>query len=201
MANGGPDRGATVDAVAALEEALGRTAAVVHGIRTPDLGRPTPCTGWTIRDLLNHVVAITIRFTRFAEGDDAPRRPPGDLLGNAPVKAYDEAAERSINAWRANPGALDRTCRLSFGRFDGRAAAAINAFDVMVHGWDLSRGLEAPYEIPDHLANIGLQAAELIVTPQAREDGQFGAPPPALESESPEERLLAMTGRNKGPLP
>ena len=190
------DREATFDVVAALEEALERTAAVVRQIGTPDLGRPTPCSGWSIRDLLNHVVAVTIRFTRFAEGDDEPRMPPGDLLGESPLKSYGEATERSIGAWRANPQALDRTCHLSFGRFGGRTAAAINAFDVMVHGWDLSRGLETAYEIPDHLAIIGLQTAELLVTPQAREGGQYGAPGRVSDSASPEERLLATTGRS-----
>lgn len=185
----------TTDVVAALEEALGRTSAVIHDIKMADLGRPTPCPGWSIRDLLNHVVAVTIRFTSFAEGDDKPLLPSGDLLGDAPVESYDEASERSFRAWRAHPEALDRTCRLSFGHFDGRTAAAINAFDVMVHGWDLARGLGTVYEIPNDLATLGLQIAEVLVTPIAQQRGQYQTPQPVNDSASPAQRLLTRTGR------
>lgn len=86
-----------------LQEALHRTGNVIEQIGPNDWSRPTLWGAWTVRDLLNHMAAVTMRFTSFADGNDEPRMPRGDLLGENPPSTYWDASQRAVSAWRANP--------------------------------------------------------------------------------------------------
>lgn len=50
-----------------LEPAARQLAAVVQGVRDDQLAAPTPCEAYTVGDLLDHAMGLTIAFTDAAE--------------------------------------------------------------------------------------------------------------------------------------
>ena len=62
-----------------------------------------------------------------------------------------------------------------------------------MHGWDVATAVGAPWEIDDAAVRAALEVCDLIVTPEARNTGQFGDPHRGATTAM--QRLLAQTGR------
>jgi uncharacterized protein (TIGR03086 family) len=167
--------------VALLDGALAAVTSLVSVVGLDALSGPSHCRGWTGRDVVDHLVRVTHRFGRFAGGES----PPPDMEGS---RAW------ALAAWRDHPDALNRTCTLSFGCFDGATAAGINVFDATVHHWDISGRL------PDHpgLIAASLVVARLLTTDEARRSGQYAAEVTPAPGAAAGARLLALTGRQPG---
>ncbi|WP_018179575.1 TIGR03086 family metal-binding protein [Jongsikchunia kroppenstedtii] len=177
-----------------LDYALDGLVRVVEQLRRDDWRRPTVCVGWSVSDVLAHIVSVTRKFTVFAAGvTDSPRGRVLDVADSDLPQVLVEAATDSARAW----GRCDftRTCHLPFGSFDADAAAAINMMDVLVHTWDIAEAVEADYTMPPRLVLPAIEIAQRVVTPEAVAARQFAAAVRLTAADSPEARLLAMTGR------
>lgn len=176
----------------ALSEALRCQVDLGDSISESDLALPSRCQGWRVRDVLNHSIAVTVKFAAFARGDtDRPRTPMGDHLGGGHRSALRTAATVAQAAW--DEADLDRSCHLPFGTFSASMAAGINLFDVLAHCWDVEGPTRSQLAIPDHLWTTGLEAARAAIGPE-RDLDHFG---PALETSttSPRALFLAFLGR------
>src|SRR5260221_1703794 len=74
-----------------------------------DWQRPTPCTEWTVRDLVTHVVGGDRRSAALLRGatrEDATAIPGTVDLGADAVATFDTAADDVARAF-AEPGAFD----------------------------------------------------------------------------------------------
>ena len=67
-------RGDVMDSIVMINKVLGETSRIVDGIEPDQLDNPTPCEGWTVRDVLNHITGGADLFARLD-------RPPGRLGG------------------------------------------------------------------------------------------------------------------------
>lgn len=119
----------------AVEDWDARVAAVGE----EDWGRPTPCQGWTVRDLVNHVVGEELWAVPLLEGHtiaEVGDRFDGDVLGAAPQDTSHEAATAAARA--VDDASSDGVVHLSYG--DERVEEYVRqlAADHLVHGWDLS---------------------------------------------------------------
>jgi uncharacterized protein (TIGR03086 family) len=180
-----------------LIAALGVFGEVVADLADPDFNVVTCCAPWSVYDVVNHVAAVTMKFTMFASGGtDVPRSPRGDVLAGDPVAGFDAAARASQLAWvSVDP---TRQCHLPFGVFPALEAAAVNMFDVLVHGWDIADAVDRSYRIPADLLPGAIWAVRRLVTADAVAAGQFAAVTSAAgvaESPVSEKGLLELTGR------
>jgi uncharacterized protein (TIGR03086 family) len=106
---------------------------------------PTPLPGWTVSQLVNHLVKEerwTPPLLAGATIEEVGSRFDGDLLGDDPVAAFDGAAAAALAVVRAE-GALGGTVHLSFGDHPAREYAMQLAADHLVHAWDLARAIGA----------------------------------------------------------
>jgi uncharacterized protein (TIGR03086 family) len=114
----------------------------VHDVKHDQWSSPTPCTDWDVRALVNHLV-YELRWTvPLFEGRtvaEVGRRFDGDLLGDDPVAAWDEAAREALAVVEAG-GAMERTVHVSFGDIPGSEYTTQLFTDLLIHGWDLARG-------------------------------------------------------------
>src|SRR3954466_4108143 len=88
------------DVIDALETALVTTGTLVAGIAPTRWSAPTPCPGWDVRALTNHLVGGLRIFTAQLTGTDAAGEHDDDWLGDSPTAAYTAAATAVLAAWR-----------------------------------------------------------------------------------------------------
>ncbi len=185
----------------AFDRAVACTADVVKGVHADQLSAGTPCTEWTVRALLNHLVG-TLWLAEGLLGDTPPRQlmPPGglpeaDLLGEDPAAAYTEAAAAALAAARAGD-ALIRTHATPFGEMPGPLLAGFCILDVAVHGWDLATATGQHIHLEDDLAAHLLAFAEQTMADAASRGGRIAAPVPTAAGAPTADRLVAFLGRH-----
>src|SRR5436853_3003020 len=153
------------DIAAHHRQALDATRRVVAGIGPDQWTQPTPCEGWDVRTLLNHVVSGNLWVAELATGRtiaDVGSKLDGDQLGAAPLDAYEESAEAAAAAFEA-PGALDAPCAVSYGPVPGSVYAGHRFIDVLIHGWDLAAATGQDRTLDPTL----VEACWEVVQPQA----------------------------------
>ncbi|MEU2671065.1 TIGR03086 family metal-binding protein [Streptomyces sp. NPDC007164] len=169
----------------------------VHAVREDQWSAATPCTEWTVRDLVAHLTAeqlwvppLVTGGRTVAEVGDAFA---GDVLGEDPVAAWDRAAAGARGAFET-PGALEGTVNLSYGDTATDAYCAQMVADAVVHAWDLSRAVGADERLPARLVDFTRRE----VGPYAKDlsrSGLFDAPVETAPDADPQTRLLALLGR------
>lgn len=175
-----------IDAIALLDEGLAWAAERIAFVDVDHLDAPTPCEGWTLRDLLDHVLD-TVGV--FADAIDGPAATPP--AAGTWSTSFAELAARIGRGW-TDPEAMDRTYDLRFGLMPGPVMASANLLEVVVHGWDVAQATGEPVAIPDALAVPVLAFARAAITDDGRGDA-FG---PALAADgTPGEQLVAFLGR------
>lgn len=184
--------------------ALERTCVILAGITDEHLELPTPCAGWTLRDLLEHMVGQHDGFAAAARaGADAVDRElfaPRPVSGD-PARIHADSVAAVIAAF-ADCGGADRSFWLPEFRatapFPAPTAIGFHFLDAVVHGWDVARTLDVAPGFDDDLVEAVLPiAGQVPDDPAARLAGGFFAPSlPAPTTESTLDRILAMLGRD-----
>ncbi|MFG2497722.1 TIGR03086 family metal-binding protein [Streptomyces sp. NPDC048441] len=169
----------------------------VHAVRADQWDARTPCTDWSVSDLVNHLTAeqlwvpslVRDGATIASVGDAFD----GDMLGPDPVASWDTAAAASRGAFQ-EPGALDRTVHLSFGDTSAVFYCGQMISDLVVHAWDLSRAIGADEKLPDDLVAFSVRE----ITPYAADLAKSGLFAPAVEppdGADVQTKLLSLLGR------
>jgi len=176
---------------------------VVATVTADDLGRATPCSEWTLGELLAHMTAQHHGFAAAAAGRGAdPAEWEEHPLGADAVSAYVTAADRVVAAF-AEDGVLERqfaipaiTTKMTF---PGAQAIGFHFIDYVVHGWDVARSLDVPFELEDDLAEAALRVARKVPDgPERLEPGAAFRPGlPAPAGAGPLELVLTMLGRSQ----
>ena len=180
-------------AAAGLIAALQAQAGIGRQVRAWQLPLEWPCPGWSVRDVMNHSIGVTLKFADFAAGgSDHPRAPSGDLVGRDHGLALRSAADTARSSWASAD--MTRRCYLPFGTFPASLAAGINLFDVLAHTWDIATAAGLPLRCAEGLWSAGLQAARLVIGP-VRDPRQYAAEIPVGAAASPRQRFLAFVGR------
>jgi uncharacterized protein (TIGR03083 family) len=192
----------TFERTAALRREIAEVGA---GLTSDQLSHPSLCGGWTVRDVLGHlVVPLTISLPRFgwamvgARGNfdvanDRLARDTARQLGGEVTKVLRERASRRF----VPPG----------------GTPAFQLADVLVHSQDIRRplGLTHAYAVEDLREVLGLLTSplgkrgfvpssrltglHLVATDTDTGQGQFTAGDGALVEGPAEAVILALTGR------
>ena len=135
-----------------LYPAVARFSALIEAVPEGSKGGPTPCSEYSVGDLLDHIAGITVAFGGAAvkaEGESANMGPQGDASNldanwRASLPQRLEALARAwldINAWSG-------ITRVGGQDIPGEVAGTVAFGELAIHGWDLSRATSIPFE-PD----------------------------------------------------
>jgi len=162
-------------------------------VESDDLERPTPCTDWKVRDLLNHIAGGAPVFAGLFRGEEGRPFPDEDQLGDDASGAVRAALDEFDVAVRSS-GAMERTVDTPFGVMPGETFARLAAFDLMVHSWDLATALREPLELDDALVDE-VDTFVRSAIPEERPPELFAAAVEPRSGASRLECLVAFSGR------
>jgi uncharacterized protein (TIGR03086 family) len=175
-----------------LARASAATASLIDRIKADQWTASTPCSEWSVRDVVGHLVGMNLVFVAMFEQGPLPERGV-DRLGADPAGAFRGSAE-ALQAAAARPGVLERSQQTPLGVATGADRVQWRIVDLLVHSWDLAQATGVPAGLPGDLAEqaLTLVQAELPSQPRA---GRFADPQPIPDNAPAIDRLAAFTGR------
>lgn len=191
-------QGSVSNLLAAHERALrgfGERMAAVH----PDQwNAETPCADWSVQDLVTHLVVEQRWVPPLLDGQDPAEDAidPGSIAGQLaddPRGTWQRAADDAHAAFAA-PGALRRTVTLSWGDSSAEYYCTEMIADLVVHAWDLARGIGADERLDPSLVELVYEFVEPRIDDYVA-SGLFDPPVPVADDVELQTRLLALLGR------
>jgi uncharacterized protein (TIGR03086 family) len=179
--------------VALLEQAVGYTLGTLRYAAPGTLSQPSPCAGWDLQALLEHMIDS---FTALQEAADAGEVELADVrdLWEAPVadpvEALRDRASALLGAW-THCGDL---VTIAGATLPSGIVAGAGAVEIAVHGWDVGQSCGRPEPIPAPLAQALLSVVPSLVT-DADRPGRFAKPRYTSAQASLGDRLVAYLGR------
>jgi uncharacterized protein (TIGR03086 family) len=176
--------------------ALDETRGVVAGVESDQWNSPTPCEGWDVQTLLNHLVAGNLWAFELGAGgtiEDVGNRLDGDVLGNDALAAYDKSAKLATATFEA-PGALAAPCAVSYGPVPGSVYCGHRFIDVLVHGWDVAVATGQDSTLAGDLVTAAFELLQ-DQADMVRVSGMFGDDLEVAADAGDQTRLLAFIGR------
>jgi uncharacterized protein (TIGR03086 family) len=136
--------------MADLDPATEQLCALIEHLPEQDLSHPTPCTEYTVGDLLDHLAGVTVAFGGAAvkaTGGSSTMGPWGDAAHLEPDwrASLPQRLRDLATAWGKRE-AWSGTTRVGGQEQPGEVTGIILLGELVVHGWDLSRGADVPFE-------------------------------------------------------
>lgn len=173
-------------------------AAVPDGLLTA----PTPCEKYALGDLIDHVGGLSIGLAAAARKDLGPLT-SGGSAGDATRLGADwrtripEDLAGLAEAWR-DPEAWQGMTQAGGVELPGEVIGCVTLDELVVHGWDVARSIDRPYDCEDWEIDACLRFVSAAATadPTAAANGPFGPIVEVPADASSLDRLLGLTGRN-----
>lgn len=172
---------------------------VVRSVPVSAWSNPSPCEGWSARDVLGHVIAVQGYVEALARGVEPTLNPygmPGDLAGDDPMRTWATARDAVLEAID-QPGVLERTVQTFRAEETIDHFLAWNVVDTLAHTWDLARAGGVDDSLDDDLAAHALAQAAPVIDAM-RQPPFFGGPTVAPADASNAAQFLALLGRPVG---
>lgn len=169
---------------------------VVARIAEARFDDPTPCTEYSVADLIDHVDHVTRGATALALGD-------GDALtaASGPVPVHLEADWPDVvaqhlaalgTAWD-DPAPWDGA-GVPGSDLSNETWAKIALTELVVHGWDLARATGQPFDLPEPTLRVCLDHVAAFV-PDAPVPELWGPAVEVAADASLLDHIVAITGR------
>ncbi|GGN89123.1 TIGR03086 family metal-binding protein [Nocardia rhizosphaerihabitans] len=182
---------------------------VVAGIRDDQWNLPTPCSEWTVTQVIQHAAGDQLAYAAALGVGPGPSynpfAPSGAVDGSA-VELVRAAVDQTAAAWATVADATATVpTPLPHGDLPTAVAATLAALDAAVHAWDIAVATGQPSPLTDDLATHLLTAARTVhAAPGSGVDAeiveplrQWGAYASVVEATStgPVDDLLHYLGR------
>jgi uncharacterized protein (TIGR03086 family) len=182
-----------------LTPACQRTADVLANVGDDHLGAPTPCTEYSVGDVLHHVGGLALAFAASARKDlgpltGSPPTPDAAQLDPDWRTRYPARLTELAHAW-SDPSAWQGMTRIAAMEMPGEVVGITGLTEVVIHGWDLARATGQTYAVDPAtaeavLANVAQFAAQDPI------EGLFGPAVPIADDAPVLDRIIALSGRD-----
>jgi uncharacterized protein (TIGR03086 family) len=181
-----------------IKQACDSTERVLSRITPEQYSSTTPCSEWSVHDVVNHLIG-TLWLGTALLSDSPPTvpvapgdLPPTDLVGDDHMRSYRTGVDALLVA--ASEDALNRLHQTPLGEIPGTALAGFTTLDIAVHGWDLAKATGQDATLDDDLAEQVLAFGRVGVTDDSR-GTRIAAAVPVDDHASATDRLVAFLGR------
>ncbi|PTR25590.1 uncharacterized protein (TIGR03086 family) [Rhodococcus sp. OK519] len=182
-----------------LGSAADQVARLAEGVREEYLDLPTPCSEWTVDDLLRHLLELTGAFTAAARKEpfpgDGSGRPP-QLPASWQGRLTDQL-DALVVAWR-RPDAWVGEAEAGGVTMPAALMGAVAIDELVLHGWDLARATGQSFESDPASVKASLEFAAEMSIPgeEAAREGLYGPVVPVSADAPDLDRLLGYAGRD-----
>jgi uncharacterized protein (TIGR03086 family) len=191
-----------MDSADLLRQSIDLAVSVIRGTDLARYDDPSPCSKYTVRDVVNHLAFGFLLAHRSGArepwdpawtGED--RTPylvglPEQLWGQA---CADEA-DATTRVW-ADPSAWDGEASMGGAPMPAAAIGSMMTAEFAVHAWDLAVATGRSVDVSDELGAAVLEGV-LAMAPSGRDGGWFGPEMAVPADASAFERALAESGRD-----
>jgi uncharacterized protein (TIGR03086 family) len=182
---------------AQLADAAAEMAYGITAIKSDQLTLPTPCEGYDVRSLVNHLIAwspiieaVGLRNQPIsARPDEVTDHMTGDWRGE-----YLSWIDRIVTAW-GDDSAWEGKADLGFALVPAAVIGGKTLCEYVLHGWDLARAIGRPFRCDEGVMSA---ARELVASTaeETRRLGMFGPPVPVPSTASALDHALGGSGRD-----
>jgi uncharacterized protein (TIGR03086 family) len=165
---------------------------IVDGIRPDQLQDPTPCTKWTVADLLGHLVGGGHFFAGALRGDPPPTEAPP---APTDLQAAFHGAVDDFNGAVRGLDDLEVPVVLPFGTMPAGSVLRLAACDLLIHAWDLAHATGQPLSPPAELLDASEPTVRAIISPDMRDGDNFAAEVTPPADAGALDRIVAFSGR------
>ena len=179
----------------ALQGSVGEFDRRVAAIGSDQWDASTPCPDWTVRDLVNHLVAEDLWAPPLLAGstlEDVGDQFEGDLVGDDPKQAWETARLGILAA--VKPEVLGGTVHTSMGEIPAAEYVFQLCSDHLVHAWDLARAIGRDERLAPRLVEHCYDMARPYEQ-MMKDSGDFGETITPEPDASTQDKLLALFGR------
>ncbi|MGH9105182.1 MAG: TIGR03086 family metal-binding protein [Acidimicrobiales bacterium] len=184
---------------AALVSSFANAAGIAAGVRSDQLSGPTPCPGYDVSVLVDHMVGAGWRAVALGKGESPGNaKSPHVELADVPGRLR-RAGKEAEDAW-SDDARLTATVTMPWGEtYPGATTVDMYLTEMATHAWDLAAATGQLERLSPELAPVALEAARAMLKPEHRDamgpGNPFAAEVPAPAGATAWERLAAFMGR------
>ncbi len=199
----GPDEWAAAPAdlnpITCAEATLAVCQNVLRGVSEGDLDRPTPCTEFTIGQLVDHLIGSMVSLGGMAGASMVPAHAAdtAQAAQAAQIGTVESrlafAAQQALEAWGKR--GLDGTVKVGDTEMTAVGAASILSIELLVHGWDFAIASRQQLHVSAEVSQYVLDLAHEVIAPRGRQSGLFAEAIEVGPDADTLDRLIAFSGR------
>jgi uncharacterized protein (TIGR03086 family) len=169
--------------------------------RTADdqLADPTPCTGTSVGDMLDHVMGLSLAFRdAAAKSTTASAPPPPPSRDNLPEdwrSVLTDRLDHLVEAW-SDESAWEGTATAGGVEMPAHIAGLVTTDELVLHGWDLAKGTRQEFHCDDASARAVYEFTSNTPRSGPQREGLFG-PVVDVPNDAPLlDQALGLSGRD-----
>ncbi|BBH66483.1 TIGR03086 family protein [Actinoplanes sp. OR16] len=170
--------------------------ALLLGVDERDLTAPTPCLGWPVAALLDHLMGLSYAFAQGARkrGPGGPAvEPSAEHLSRHWRSRLPVLLEELATAWR-DPAAWSGTASVGGATLPATDMGIFAMTELVIHGWDLARSTGQDFAADPRALDVLVDF--LSQGPADGTPGLFGPMRPTNSDDDPLLHAVALTGRD-----
>ena len=177
------------------EGAVQQMLPTLAGVRADQLIASTPCTEWTVQNLIIHNIKVADMLHGIILGNNTtnPMEVGDPLPAQGARDAFAAGTTRVLDLLKST-GDLNQVVETPFGPMPIANFIMFPTMDIVIHKWDLAKGTGQSTALDAGLAEA-LYPALQMGAEAGRSGGAFGPEVSVPISASIQDKLIALSGR------
>ena len=177
------------------EGAVQQMLPALAGVRADQLSASTPCTEWTVQNLITHNIKMAdfIHGTIRGNNTTNPMEVGDPLPSQGARDAFAAGTTRVLDLLKSTSD-LNQVIETPFGPMPIAVFIMFPAMDIVIHKWDLAKGTGQDTSLDSGLSEACFGCVQMGAE-DGRQAGIFGPEIKVPLSASIQDKLLAVSGR------